>query len=113
MIFDLTHVLAPRPFLFVSNKPGRAEAIQKSIAEVLDAGKLAGVVAQLIRGKLVYTRTQIFGRIGAMASHLLKDVTLLGSQEVRSDRATRFALSFWHDFLKDPIPRTVPLSPQR
>ena len=105
VIFDLTQALAPKPFLFVSNKPGRAEAIRKSIAEVPDAGKIAGVVAQRIRGKMVYASTQIFGRIGAMAPHLLKDVTFLGSQEARLDRATRFAFSFWHDFLKEPIPR--------
>ena len=113
VILDLSQVLAQKPFLFVSSKPGRAEAIRKSINEVLDVGKIAGVVAQRIRGKLVFSRAQTFGRIGAMASHLLKDVTLLGSQEARLDRATRFALSFWHDFLKDPILRTVPLSPHR
>lgn len=113
VIFDLSQVLAKKPFLFVSNKPGRAEAIRKSINEVLDAGKIAGVVAQRIRGKPVFSRAQFFGRVGAMAPHLLEDVTLLGSQEARFDRAIRFALSFWHDFLKDPIPRTVPLSPHR
>ena len=111
VIFDLSQVLDPKPFLFVSNKPGRAEAIRKSINEVLDAGKIAGVVAQRIRGKLVFSRAQTFGRIGAMASHLLKDVTLLGSQEARLDRATRFAVSFWHDYLKTPYPGLYPSLP--
>ena len=97
----------------MSNKPGRAGAIRKSISEVLDAAKIAGAVAQRIRGKLVFSSAQTFGRIGAMAPHLLIDVILLGSQEARLDRATRFALSCWHDFLKDPLPRTVPLSPHR
>jgi hypothetical protein len=66
-----------------------------------------------IRGELVYAKAQTFGRTGAMASNLLKDIALLGSQEARLDRATKFALSFWHDFLLDPVPRTVPLSPHR
>ena len=63
VIFDLSQVLAQKPSLFVSNKPGRAEAIRKSINDVLDAGKIAGVPAQKIRGKLVFSRAQTFGRI--------------------------------------------------
>lgn len=92
------------------SSPQRTVAINKSIAEVLNAVKTAGVAAERIRGKLAHTKAQIFGRIRAMAMHLLKHVTLLGSQETRLDKATRFASSFRHDFLKDYILRTTPLS---
>ena len=48
-----------------------------------------------------------------MASNLLKDVANLGGQEISLGREARLAFTYWFDFLENPLPRVVPLSPNR
>jgi len=113
VVFDLSQCFHKVPNLVVKNKPGRPEAIRADIAKILNTRKISGILAQRVRGKMVFARAQTFGRVGAMANNLLREVVALGGQEITTSPAVTLAMQYWHDFLDKPPPRIVPLSPHR
>jgi hypothetical protein len=59
------------PVVIISNKPERVAEIQGKIEEVLDTGRMSQPEAAELRGRLVFSNSQVFGRQGAMASYYL------------------------------------------
>ena len=65
--FDLSETTLDEPALVVRNKPGRAEEIEKAIKRHLRVGLMSPAEASQLRGRLVFSNSQTFGRMGALA----------------------------------------------
>ena len=69
--FDLSKMSDPLPTLEVVNTKSRIEAICAAIDEILHAKTMTSGQAQRLAGKLGFARSQLFGRVGAVALRVL------------------------------------------
>lgn len=111
--FDLKDMTAPSPTLRVVNTQGRIDNIVASIEEILKKGFMTSLDAARLAGKLVFARSQIFGRVGSLALRALhRRASALVPRE-GIDSETLWALHWWKATLPDAEPRVVCLAGYR
>ncbi len=69
--FDLGQALGKDPKIVVSNKKERIKDIVAKIREHLRRDEISAAEAAELRGKLVFSNSQTYGRMGALAYHCL------------------------------------------
>ena len=112
-MFDLSEMPKPAPTLKISNTESRILNIIESIDEILLEGTISSLQAARLAGKLVFARSQFFGRVGSLA---LKTLHRRASSSVANkalDAETAWALGWWRRTLPNAEPRSVCLAGHR
>ena len=102
----------PVPTLKVVNTASRIENIVSSIEEILSSGDITTQQASRLAGKLVFARSQVFGRVGSLALRILYKRTHLATK-AGLDAETKWALWWWKRTLPTAEPRIVHLAGHR
>ena len=110
VVFDLKRTDEPVPMSDISNKESRVTALMADIEEILTKGRLSSHEAAVLSGRLVFAKSQVFGRAGAIALRTLhlRASCMVPREELDVD--TIWALEFWQDTLPDAKPREVHLA---
>jgi len=112
VIVDLSGVESSGTIV-VANKPERVQDDRATLARILASGRSSPTEARKLRGRLQYACSQTFGRSGAFAARLLRDLASGSGGERRLNQDEMIAIRWWHDYLEVAKPRRVHLSPSR
>ena len=112
VLFDLKEMSNLAPILRVVNTASRVENIVSSIEEILSSGDITTQQASRLAGKLVFARSQVFGRVGSLALRILYKPTHLATK-AGLDAETKWALWWWKRTLPTAEPRIVHLAGHR
>ena len=96
---------AERDLLAVRDKPGRHEKVQELVSKIVGENKGSHSMLQSLRGLVNFSRSQCFGRCGAVALNTISK--LLSSPEHVLKPADIDALLFWPRFLQTSRPREI------
>ena len=87
----------------------RTDKILNDVRTALEAGKLKNSEADILKGKMEFSNSQIFGTMGALARHYLNRNACAQSIDPRIDGELEWSLKWWAKHFENPKPRTVPL----
>ncbi len=110
--FDTRNATTMTPTSKIANTEQRVRGLKKDIGRILSIGRLTAAEAAKLRGRLVFSNSQVFGRVGAMAFYHLGRRADKGGQVTSLDAQLRWCLKWWSNHLASTEPRTVPLGRQ-
>ena len=88
------------------NTPERVDELRAALGDVLDSNVLSAPLAGHIAGRLIFARSQTFGRCGGVAaSHIHRRAREHGA--LRLDDKLRWAITWWRDYFASAKPRLV------
>ena len=88
----LEEALGDDPKIVVENKKDRVAEIKRRILNHLDKEEMSEAEAAELRGKLVFSNSQTYGRMGALAYHHLGRKTTKSGPSKHIDQDLRWAL---------------------
>ena len=103
----LHEALGEDPKITVKNKEDRVKELCKKIKEYLDNETMTPAEASEIRGKLIFSNSQTYGRMGALAYHHLGKKAHKSSGNFHVDEELRWALQWWVEHIENAKPRIV------
>ena len=111
--FDLSETTMDDPALVVRNKPGRIEEIEKAIKRHLQVGLMSPAEASQLRGRLVFSNSQTFGRMGALAYNYLGQKVAEGGGAWSMSQDLEWPLEWWLEQVSKAKPRRIPVGKLR
>ena len=112
--FDLSDaILTESPHFVVRNKVTRIEEICRSIDNHLDRRSMSSAEATELRGRLIFSNSQTYGRMGALAYFQLGLKAKEDGPFLRIRPELREALLWWKRQISNCKPRIIRTGPQR
>jgi len=113
--FDLTDSLRQSdPKIIVRNKVTRIEEICQDIDSYFETGSMTPSQATTLRGRLVFSNSQTYGRKGALAYyHLGLIANMPGNPWIPLGTKLRWPLQWWKEQVAGCKPRTIRTGQQR
>jgi len=111
--FDLTELKSDDPRVVVANKPDRIKEICKKIETHLGQESMTPAEAAELRGRLVLSNSQTYGRMGALAYHYLGRKANKSGDSGALSQDVMWALRWWKKHVAEAKPRTVRVGKQR
>ena len=96
---------AERDLLVIRDKPGRHEKVEELVSKIAEENKGCHIMLHSLSGLVNFSRSQCFGRCGAVALNTISK--LLSSPEQVLTPADIDALVFWSRFLQTSRPREI------
>jgi len=98
--------------IYVSNKPERVAEDRAMLSQMIQTNRASPALARRLRGRLQYACSQTFGRSGAFAARLLRDLASAKGGERRLTFDEALAAKWWHQYLAEASPRKIRLKPE-
>ena len=109
VIIDLSGVFAEQAVV-VKNRQERIEEDVRCLYDILTAEIASPALVRRLRGRLQFASSQTFGRCGAFASRLIRDLAGEKGSARRLSAMELVGLAWWRDYLGTAKPRVVKLS---
>jgi len=103
VIFDMSDAFHDN--LLIKDKPGRVAKIDVMIDNIIQQGTTKKEELTSLRGLVGYTRSQCFGRCGALTLHALS--CMLGAPERKLTTDDELQLQFWQTYFAHAEPRKI------
>jgi len=91
----------------ITNKPKRIEELCRTIEEIVDTNACDRDRLRSLRGRLIFTRAQTFGKVGGIAMRALNRAAEQTSHGKELDAEVVEALWVFRSFLQDAPPREI------
>ena len=112
--FDLAQSIHNNdPKIVVKNKESRIEEICHSIHDHFQSGEMRPDEATELRGKLIFSNSQTYGKMGALAYYQLGLKAKEHGSNSRISKELRWALLWWTEHIFKCKPRIIRTGPQR
>ena len=98
--------------IYVANKPERVAEDRAMLSSMIESNRATPALARRLRGRLQYASSQTFGRSGAFAARLMRDLASAKGGERRLTFDEALAARWWHEYLGRASPRKVRLMPE-
>ncbi len=110
---DLSHLGEEDPRIVVENKAERVKEICDRIEEHLKTESMTPAEAAELRGRLVFSNSQTFGRMGALTYHYLGQKAHKSGDSSAISKDVLWSLKWWRNHVAHAKPRTVRVGRQR
>ena len=94
------------PKIVVSNKEGRVEGIKKDFEKLVKKRVASGQELANLRGRMMFSNSQYYGRVGATAFRVLNKVDVSGGPKVITEEVKE-AMRWWFEAVEDAPPREI------
>ena len=112
--FDLARaILSDDPQIVVKNKESRIEEICLSIHDHLQRGEMIPAEATELRGKIIFSNSQTYGKMGALAYYQFGLKAKETGSIARISKELRWALLWWTEHIAKYKARIIRTGPQR
>ncbi len=111
--FGLSRAIDEDPRIVVANKEERIKDIVAKIHGFLRRDEISPAEAAELRGKLVFSNSQTYGRMGALAYYHLGQVASRAGGSKYLGQDLRWALRWWIDHMENAKPRVIRVGKRR